>query len=750
MDLKKFLPGKGIKDQEEFYWSLVIEPGFVQAGIWKIEDDVARVVYTSPENAWEVDEDLISACDAALSSAIQDFPEEIVEPQKTVFGVCYSWVTGGEISSEYLEKIKKICKDLSLTPVGFVVLPEAISHLIKSEEGTPLNGIVIGVYKENIEISIFELGKLKGTTQVARSVSLVDDSVEGLTRLNGTDTLPSRFLVYDGKEGDLEDARQSLLTANWEDYEKLKFLHTPKVELIDYKQKVNAVSLAGASELANVTKLGSAVTNPVEPITEEEKEFIKSPEPEGVSIEDLGFALEKDVQEDKKVEQEISENQTSEPDMSDISKVESNVSEVSDEEFLGETKKDEVKKEHSKLDIKNKLSGVFAFGSKIRFPKVKMSFIHKPLIFGLIFFILFIIAGLAWWWFYPKAEITIYVAPQKLEERIDLVVDVKRSGSAISEKVLKGSEIQTSVSGQKTKGTTGSKTVGDKAAGEITIYRVGPRLEVPAGTLVYGPGNLKFGFDNSVSVASGSASTPGVTKTKVTAVDIGAQYNLASNATFSIGNYSTSDMEGKNESSFSGGSSREINAVSKEDQEELIRDLEDELKNEAEGELKEKVEGSQFLLEGSQEVGDRENNFDHKVGDEASTLGLSMTVETKAVTVDKAELESLSMEVLKEKVPQGFSLRGDQITYDFNKGESENGEYKFELRISANLLPSIDSDVMKKEIAGKLPQLAQDYLTKEAPGFVRAEITIDPSLPGRLRTLPHVVKNIEIEVSAEK
>ena len=46
--------------------------------------------------------------------------------------------------------------------------------------------------------------------------------------------------------------------------------------------------------------------------------------------------------------------------------------------------------------------------------------------------------------------------------------------------------------------------------------------------------------------------------------------------------------------------------------------------------------------------------------------------------------------------------------------------------------------------------LAKDYLNREVSGFVRAEIRIRPNLPEKLKTLPHVVKNIDIEFTAER
>ena len=226
MNLKDFLTNR--EHPPELYWSLVIEEGWIQAGVWYIGETAAEVVSISPGAAWSTEDELTGAVDAALSSAIQKLPENYKEPEKAVFGVSASWVKGGEITEEYLAKIKKLCTDLSLNPVGFVVLPEAIAHLCKSEEGSPLNAIIIGLASGKIEISVFKLGNLVGTTEVSRSVSLIEDVTEGLSRFEGAAPLPSRFIVYNGKEGELEEAKEALLQTPWEGIEKVKFLHTPK------------------------------------------------------------------------------------------------------------------------------------------------------------------------------------------------------------------------------------------------------------------------------------------------------------------------------------------------------------------------------------------------------------------------------------------------------------------------------------------------------------------------------------------
>ena len=138
---------------------------------------------------------------------------------------------------------------------------------------------------------------------------------------------------------------------------------------------------------------------------------------------------------------------------------------------------------------------------------------------------------------------------------------------------------KTTVEGSKTASTTGIKTVGDKAKGQVTIYRAGTSMSLPSGTIIKGPDSLSFSLDEAVTVASGSAGSPGSTKANVSAASIGASYNLSSGTSFSVGSYSLGDLEAKNESAFSGGSSREVNVVSDDDMEKLEKDLTDELKD---------------------------------------------------------------------------------------------------------------------------------------------------------------------------
>ena len=297
MDIKSILSKKEEKIPE-YLWSVIIEPDWVQAGVWAIVDGETEVISVSAPFAWKADDELVSTADAALSAAVQDLPEDASDPSKTVFGVSSTWVAEGQIQPQYLEKLKKLCAELSLTPSGFVVLPEAIAHFVKSKEGSPLSAILVGVSEENLEISLFRKGKHEGFSLVARSVSVADDVQEGLARfVSDEDALPSRILVYDGKETDLEDIKQSLVAVEWRELESVSFLHNPKVEVFKTDEKILATSLAGASEMAEVSTV-KMISDDREETVEEIDENVAAPEGE-VTAEDVGFVIGEDVADDR-------------------------------------------------------------------------------------------------------------------------------------------------------------------------------------------------------------------------------------------------------------------------------------------------------------------------------------------------------------------------------------------------------------------------------------------------------------------
>lgn len=726
-----------MNEKQEYYWSLILESGWVQAGVWTIEEKKAKVMSRSQPLAWEAEEDLVEVVNAALSAAVQDFPEGADEPTKTVFGVPPSWVSEGQIGKEHLDKIREICAKLSLTPSGFVVLPEAIAHAVKVEEGSPLTGVIIGLGKSVLDITIFRLGNLVGTVNVGRSVAVVDDVVEGLVRFATGEHLPSRMMIYDGKEAELEEMRQSLIGAEWEEVSggKVKFLHDPKIEIIEAREKVTAVCLAGASEIGEIEGVirDEKEEEATKPEREEESEKKEEPEKvEEVEEGQSGFVLDEDIQK------------------------------------LGERRVSVVKKEEG-----GKREG--GAGGRLRLPRVrirlpKLAILKREkraslpravipgtggkkllrILAGLLAVGLVGLVGA--WWFLPKAEVVVYVAPQTLEEAVMVVLDEGVQEGDVEEMMIPAETVKVEVSGEKTRLATGARVVGEKSRGVVTVRNgTAAGVKLVEGTVLVGPNELKFSTEEEASVsAAQSPSSPGTKAVKVAAQEIGAEYNLAKGEVLAVGNYPKSELDAVVEDDFGGGSSREIVAVSEEDTEELEEDLTEELVEKGRGEIEvKKVKGRRFIGE---EVGTRvvSADFNQKVGDEAANVRLRMTLEVMGLVVSEEEINKLAREVLATKVPSGFVLRDEQIEADFELETEGDGWWEFEVRFRASLLPEVSESEIARKVAGKYPPTAEDYLQSAIAGYRRSEVRLRPSFPGRLGVIPRVVKNISVKVVADR
>lgn len=739
MNLKDFLSSR--EKPPELFWSLVLEPGWVQAGLWFIKGTEAEVVSCGPASPWEAEEDLIGATDAALSSAIQKLPEQSREPSKTVFGVPSAWVSGGEIKEEFLNKIKKVCTELSLEPVGFVVLPEAIAHLYKSEEGAPVSAVVVGLGKEFLEITIFTLGNLVGTTSVARSVSLIEDVNEGLSRFEGASPLPSRIIVYDGREGEVEEAKDALLSANWEGLslqagnEKVKFLHTPKVESLSVDRKVFATSLAGASEIGHASHISLKVEEAEPVFISDEHDVANVSEPlPPVTPGDLGFAVGEDVSENRPREQEASVPPASYPS-SGPKPPRSKIS------FSRIIPFDKVK------TLFHSLSGKLALA-----PRVERGLNKKNVYFSVGFGITILIAIFLFWWFYPKATVLVYVSPRSYEGETQINIDV--SGvSDIANAVIPGRALDAKVTGTKTAATTGSKLIGDKAKGSVEIANGNPdSIDVTRGTTLSSLSGSGLGFTTDAE-ASISGQTvpgkPGKATLSVTAADIGAQFNVVKGEVFKVDGYDSHLVAATAQNDFSGGTSQQILAVSDDDQNKLESGLTSELNDKALDNISSQASGSEIAVPVLVSTDKIDETFSNKVGDEASTLKLDLQLDAKGIAVDKSKLIEFAKNILKDKIPQGFVLNDDQINFKFTFLKLKSGKYNFKLTVSANFLPIVQTDKIISQISGKTTDAAETYLAK-IPGFRRAEVKIVSLFPSFLRILPMVKNNINLEIVGEK
>ena len=682
------------------FLAIEITPETVKSAVWQVVNAKTHVVTMGEIKEWDGQEaSLLTAVDESLSVALESIE---TEPNQAVLGLPDSWINGTAINEESKKLLKSLATKLELKFMGFVVASEAIVHDIKRQEGTPLTAIILTITETEVNVQVVHLGKILGLELVGRSEDIGTDVEEGLARMKLTEALPARMILTDGHL-DLEAVRQNLLSYDWKG--RLNFLHVPKIDILDREFSIKAVAQAGGAEAAK--SLGLEVET-------EAAELYGAP----------GFEKERDV-----AEVEIK----AEP-----------VPELKPEvEFTSEPEPE--LKQPPKLI--QKIKG-------IRLPRIAALGWWRvgmlPIIGAIAGFLVVIAILLAIYWTKAEATVVIYVAPQTLEQEINLIADPNAQTIDVGNGVIPARELETEVQGGLEMESSGEALVGDKAKGSVTIYNKTSQAKTfSKGTALAGPKELKFTLDEEVAVASSSSTTEGITFGKadvsVTAEQIGTESNLDPGTEFSITSFAASSYSAKNGASLSGGTAKTARVVAKADQEKLTDDLKLKLIGEARDELKAGLSTAEIVLDVpvSEEV--VKQQFSKAVGEEAEKLSLAMQLKLTMFAVKQTDLTTVLLSRLQETVPENFSVEPNSTNLEIKSVTPEEDKTAFLAQAKLALMPKYDEAEIKTRIAGRYPKVVQEYFATLA-NFKRAEIIMSPKLPARLSTLPRRTEKIQIEI----
>lgn len=740
---------KNETEKKEYFFALEIDVDQVKSAIWTIEGDQSKLMSLGEIVYWGKESELLECVDNSLSSAIERLsPQaEVKEPEKVIFGLSSDWIEQNKILPEKIEILRKISQKMELTPLGFMIIPEAIVHWLKKLEGVPLNAILVSLSKKKITVSLVEQGKVVQTNLVVRSENLGADLAEGLSQINHEMSFPARILLY-GFEEKLEEARQELINWPWTE-EKINFLHLPKVEILAADFDIKAIVLASASQMAEVKGLEEVQTkeNPLIETTPEDEINEEKPEEELATNSIFGFIKNQDIAE---LENKIFfREETEENEKLELEKP---------QRFAGDEKPNFERDKKRSFNF-SFLRNIPVFLKSIRwpsFPANNRNFSsNKNLTFlgltiGILVFLMVSLGFLYWYW--PQASITLFVSPEVLEKDFEVKLNPSLTSPDKDNLILPGTKVETKIEGSKETVTTGTKLVGDKAKGKVTIYnRTDREKSLSAGTEIIGPNNLKFTLNDKVTIASESAGSdyikiPGKAEVEVAAAVIGSEGNLASGSEFIVGNLAKTDFVAKNEASFSEGTSREIQVVAKIDQEKLLAELQKELEQKAIEDLKNKVSSGKKLVDVSLTTQILEKTFSKKINDEANSLSLNLKVQAEALSFSEEEFKQLAEEQIKNLIPDGFSYNSNETEMNFKlKESSEKDIFVFEAHFKANLSPQLDLETIKKNLLGKKPVIGETYLSN-LPHVNSFTAEINPRLPEGIVTFPRVLKRITIEV----
>jgi hypothetical protein len=691
-------------------------------------------------------EELLEKLDKAISIAESSLPENI-QTQKTIFGVKDSWTDNDQIKKEYLFKLKKTSEELGLIPIGFLVISQAISHLLQKEEGVPVSAILTEVNKKSVTVTLLRAGKSIETksSEIHDSIPFTVDTL--LKHFNVPEILPSRIIVFNGKE----DLSQEFISHTWS--KSLPFLHLPQITNLPEGFDAKAV-LFGAA-----TQMGFEVSGkdmPQEQFSRSEQpdeipDLDEKPPEEPMLSKNLGaqnFGFAKDVDVAKMEFQPVSDDlqsEVSEETIENITTVEAD-------------KIDATTGSHNKFDnvlmfTKNILVVIknFIFDSprKINIKKILPPYGNLNLAVPAI--LLLIVASLITSYFmFLKATITIIVDP-KISEQNKSVLFSTVQATDPGTNIIKGEFVSVSEEGSASTPTTGKKDVGTSAKGSVTIFNSLTQNKVLAqGTILKSPQGLEFTLDSAVTikaVASHSADetvNPEKITVNVTADQLGKESNLPSGTKFSVDSYETSDLIAKNDDPFSGGTKKQVTVASISDSTKLETDLLKQLEGKARDDLQKQQTGNKILLPMFVTETLSEKSLNVKIGDEASRLSLTGIVRYQAISYDKNDLVTFSKSILSKDVAPNQEIDYNNIKATVLDMKNKNDdEIQANLNIKALLLPKIDKNNLIQNLKGKSFKTVEDAVNK-LPQFSGVEVKLSPNLPFLPKNLPAREKNIII------
>lgn len=754
---KKVLPS--------YFLVLVLRDEKVNAVIFQELEERVKIIGSREEHfSNSIDEasseEFLQTLDKAISQAESSFPEN-VQTQKTIFGVKESWTDNDQIKKEYLAKLKKASEELGLTPIGFLVISQAISHLLQKEEGAPISAILTEVNRKSVTVTLIRAGKSIETksSEIHESIPFTVNIL--LKHFNIPEILPSRIIIFNGKE----DLSQEFISHTWS--KSLPFLHLPQITNLPSGFDAKAV-LFGAATQMGFEVLAKDI--PKEPILDKEPvENAESPLEEkevteiykNIGAQDFGFAKDMDV---AKMPAPLSQDVVGEFQEKPVEaeKELESIPQIREETFpttIRPTKGINSILTLIKSILISVLDVLLVFAKKINIKNILSIFTRAPkgkLTIVVPLILILIIALIASYFLFLKATIAITVDPKITEKTKNVIFSTKEKTDS-TKNIIKGEFVSASVDGNVSTSATGKKDVGTNAKGTVTLFNLSDKsVSLASGAEISSTNGLGFILDSSVKLASASSSIdsnfnkttkPSTANINVTASQLGKESNLPSGTKFAVAAFDTSDLIAKNDNPFSGGTKKEVTVTSKNDEAKLEGELPKQLENKAKSDLLKQIGQEKALLPVFISTSLSKKSLNVKVGDEATQVTLTGTVEFQGISYDKNDLISFSKSLLEKDVPSNQKVDYSNIKTVVLDIKNENDEeIEANLNIKALLLPKIDEAKLTKEVRGKSFKTAEDLLYK-LPQVSDIDIYFSPKLPFLPKNLPVREKNIKILIN---
>ncbi len=735
--------------QQKFFLALLIKPYKIGAILFEEVNSKLIIlahheVETEKETSLLTPEELLVTGDKVISYVEGSMPQGYVL-EKTIFSVPYLWVDeNGKIKKDHLVNLKKLCEDLGLVPVGFLMSIEAIVHFLQKNEGAPVSAVFVEVAKDEVFAYLVRGGKIVQVKSgnVEETVLLTTENL--LQKIDAVDALPSKIILLDYKN--VDSVEQEFLSHQWS--KDIPFLHIPQVVVLEkgFENEATINGVAAQMELTVSQKVRTSNENEVvetlDTATSEDFGFVKEKDVALIK-EEVGNVSEVQIDKDETLpEEHVKKDTTTTPNVSyfkgeDIDTVkEEEVEEIYNKKASGLSlvSVPSVLKNIKLPNLTSLPVGLFGGSGKIKLAIAAIAGV--AIIIGFSFLYYNVLLG---------AKITVFADKKAIVESENV-----RFATSPGDGVIPIEMIEIEIEGEDTKNTTGKKETGDKAKGEVTIFnKTEDKKTFPKGTIVVGPNNLEFELLDEISVASTSPFSTSLSsaKGKVSAAKFGKEYNLPSSSNFTVKNFSTNNYIGKNQEAITGGTKKEIIVVSAKDLTDLLVAVTEKLEEDALSQGKKEADSETEIFPAviTREV--IEKTYTKKEGDESGSVGVSAKVKYTLGKYSKQSLQDVVESLSRGDVPGTYALLEGESNVDITEIEvdSKDDSASAVLKVNAVYSPQIKSDELSNAIKGKSESNALEQI-KKIPGVTDVSISFVNKIPLFPLVLPNNIGKISIEV----
>ena len=616
-----------------------------------------------------------------------------------------------EIKEQYKSMLSNVAKELELIPMGYIEVKDAVEEYLKKD--SVLHAILLEIDPSQFGVFVYRGGRMVKGETISRTDNIGADLSKVFLSLPKSIILPAKIVVY-GAQEKIEMA-ETLSKYKWQDS---LFVQHPTIEIIKDNDLNQMLVDTFFSELSAHKDDNSGLNQSVNITDNSEAQTIK-----------FGFMLGADVSKntpplenatDTKEEMKPVENNSDAPELTSSNAL---------------------------IDFfKNfQMPKLFKFGQN---DMSKYSY----LFYGIGALLILILLFFGYEYAIHKTTIELVVNSQTIVKDIDMQIPISEKKTDKLQIILHTSTAEYTDE----KSTTGTRDVGEKAKGKVTIYNSDTaKKDLSKGTVLK-YNTLNYLLDSDISVASssginadGSKQSSKVTGT-VTAKEIGAEYNLESGKQLQVDELPTSLFVAFSDGAFTGGNKKQVSTVSKKDLDILAQNIKDKANGADSEGFKSKIPSSELLIPQLTTSTTKGLVYSKELSEEAQKVSVKATGETDYYTIETSLLKDKIYKLVKEKQANGYNIDKEHIAYkvtvaDKNKDDTVDVTVQGSLKKYKSFDVETLKSVLKMSSASNLEAKLRE--TKDIKE-VRVTKSI-PDLPFLSSWTPFFKKNISIEISVK-